>query len=82
MGGEDGPTYTVSGNLIVEFRTREKGHPIPHAHAYYKGDKQHGISISYDGKIIAGNHLRSSRDEALAIQFVKKHAAEHEYRWR
>lgn len=43
----------IVAGIIIEIRTKEEGHNIPHIHARYHNDN---ISISLiDGKILAGN---------------------------
>ena len=86
IGGEDMPTEDIGNGLIIDARTREKGHKIPHVHAYFKGDKNNkrrSMSISLSGYVINGTLGRGhSADEKRAIKYVKEHAEDYMEYWR
>lgn len=75
------PTYDLGNGLHVEVRTREKGHKVPHAHAW-KGNRKNSVAISLDGVKIAGGIRHDRAEEKRAAEWIVKHAEELKKYWR
>ena len=55
--------------VVIEIRTKEQGHNIPHIHAHYQGES---ISVSLlDGTVLAGNIPK--KNERRAVDYVLSH---------
>ena len=55
--------------VVIEIRTKEQGHNIPHIHAHYQGES---ISVSLlDGTVLAGNIPK--KNERIAVDYVLSH---------
>jgi hypothetical protein len=55
--------------IVIEIRTKEQGHNMPHIHARYQGEN---ISISLiDGTVLSGNIPK--KNERIAVDYVLAH---------
>ena len=55
--------------IVIEIRTKEQRHNIPHIHAHYQGEN---ISVSLlDGTVLAGNIPK--KNERIAVDYVLSH---------
>lgn len=64
--------------VVIEIRTKEQGHNMPHIHAHYQGEN---ISVSLlDGTVLAGNIPK--KNERIAVDYVLSHQNELLNEWK